>query len=481
MSVVQFTFAILVVYLIALKTVSIWAYRRSVASSEDYFLARRNVTFFALIATTAASIFSTGTVISAPSEFFTKGSNYFWIFFFMFVPLAMMPVALKIWRIGKFKKFVTPGDLLSDFYQCHRTKIVTAIIGLLALIPYSTAQMVAIGKTFEALTNGAVSYDMGVTIVCAAIGLYLYFGGSRAVIWTDMVQGVIFMTLLLITGILAAQWAGGWQLMNATLLNDYPDKATFSFNFHYFEYIPITASFFLLPHVWQRIYMAKTANALAKNIMILPFVFLFLFSATWVIGTAGYSMFPNGLADGDNLMGAMFAQQAPYFGAFVLVAAFAAGMSTTDSQLLSAGAIFTHDFRPSTPVRNDKKDFMIARFSTLSLLAFIYVWSLFLQSQSVFGLIILGVSLTVIFIPAVFGMFFWRRASSAAAFWSLTSGLIIFLVHHFTALSEYFPGKLGASGWGLIVATLVFVVVSFIGGGKALDKKRAEYAKLLAV
>lgn len=481
MSVVSFTLTILVLYLGGMKLVSYWAYKRSVASSEDYFLANRQVGIFALVATSLASIFSTGTVVSSPSEFFTEGSGYFWILFFISVPVALIPFAFRFWALGHAKGFVTPGDLLGDFYRSKAVKMMAALIGILALMPYAAAQLVAIGKTFEALTGGIVNYEIGVSIVCAAMGLYLYFGGSRAVIWTDMVQGVIFSGLLIAAGVMAMQWAGGWTAMNEVLLTQAPEKATFNAGLAYFEYFPIVMAFFLLPHVWQRMYMAKSAQIIAKNIVLLGGVFIVLFFITWIIGTAGHTLFPDGLTDGDSLLGALFNQNAPYFGALVLVAAFAAGMSTVDSQLLSAGSIITHDVVPQpTGARDQKKDFVLARWSTMVLLVLIFVWSLFLQSQSIIDLIILGVSMPVIMVPAVVGMFYWRRASTSAALWSMALGLAVFVVKYFTPLGDHFPTALGASSWSFIVAIVVFVVVSLLTSPDHLADKRAEYKAILS-
>ena len=485
MNVATFTLTILFSYLIILKFVSYFAYKASVSSTEDYFLSKRNVGMFALVATTMASIFSTGTVVSAPSEFFTKGTGYFWIFFFALVPAAMIPFVIKFWKLGKTKGFVTPGDLLGDFFQSRRIQFITAIIGILSVIPYATAQLVAVGKTFEALTEGTISYSLGVSIVCLAIGVYLYYGGSRAVIWTDVVQGVIFSTLLIISGFLVVHWAGGWESMLDTLSKN-PEQAVFKPTIHYYEYLPMCLSFFLLPYVWQRMYMARSATTVAKNVMILPIVFIILFFVTWVIGTSALTFFPEGLADGDNVLGAIFKTNAPYFGALVLVAAFAAGMSTVDSQLLSAGAIVTHDIRSRIKKGkeadpDDESSYQFARRTTIVLLVLIYIWSLTLQSRSVLSLIVLGVSLTLPFVPCVFGLFYWKRSSEAAAFWSLLISLFVFILKEFTALAPYFPTPLGSASWALISAAGVFVLISLCTNGKALDQKRAEYNKILSL
>ena len=482
MDVATFTLITLFSYLAALKLISIFAYKKSVNTTEDYFLASRGVGTFALVATTIASIFSTGTVVSAPAEFFVKGGKYFWFFWYTFLPITMAVFALRFWKLGKTKNFVTPGEMLGDFHKSQRVHAITAFIGLFALIPYAVAQLVAIGKTFEALTSGTITYSIAIIIVCAAMGLYLYYGGSRAVIWTDMIQGIIFCCLLLTSAGLILYWAGGWENITQNLLKNHPTKAVVKgVKFSYFEMFILSPTFLFLPHVWQRCYMAKSARILAKNIAIIPFVIFILFLAGWTIGTSGLVFFPDGLADGDSLLGAIFENKAPYFGALVLVAAFAAGMSTIDSQLLSSGSIITRDVRPLLGDRTGKMlDYQFARLVTVILLAIAFLWSLTLQSASIMSLIILGISINVVFVPTLIGMFFWRKSTETGAFWSMTIGLIVFCVKQFSSLGDYFPTELGGITWALIVSTLIYIIPSFLGQASELEDKRKEYQQILS-
>lgn len=486
MNVANFTLVILIVYLLAIKLVSYFAYKLSSNCPEDYFLANRNVCLFALVATTMASIFSTGTVVSSPSEFFSKGSEYYWIFFFSLVPLFMMPIVIKFWKLGKVLSYITPSEMLGDFYKSKNVQLVGSVIGLLSLLPYAAAQLVAVGKTFEALTSGTITYAMGVSIVCLAIGLYLYFGGSRAVIWTDVVQGVIFASLLLVSGLLVLNWAGGWELVVTNLRVNAPAQANFDIELKYFEYLPICGAFFFLPYVWQRMYMARSAKTIAANVVILSLVFVVLFSITWIIGTSALVFFPEGLVDDDNVLGAIFNLHAPYFGALVLVAAFAAGMSTVDSQLLSAGSILTQDIRglltrQRGKVLNKETDYQFARKATLLLLAGIYCWSLFLQDKTVLSLIVLGIGLNVLFVPVVIGMFFWKRATTTGAFWSLSLGLLIFLLNEFTFISEVLPLTLKSSTWAMLVSCPVYIAAGFIADSSTLRDKQNQYRAILEV
>ena len=112
------------------------------------------------------------------------------------MPVVYFFLATKMWRLGKAKGYITPGDMLGDFYKSKPVVFWCAAIGLMAVLPYAVAQLVAIGKTFEALTDGIISYNVGVTVVSISIALYMYFGGARAVVWTDMIQGFIFRHLV---------------------------------------------------------------------------------------------------------------------------------------------------------------------------------------------------------------------------------------------------------------------------------------------
>ena len=129
MSVAQFTILLLLVYLVGIKCISYFAYRISRNDSEDYFLAGRNIGMLALTGTIMASIFSTGTIVAAPSEFFRQGAGYFWFFFFAPMPVIYFFLATKMWKLGKVKGYVTPGEMLGDFFQSRSVTFWAGAVG----------------------------------------------------------------------------------------------------------------------------------------------------------------------------------------------------------------------------------------------------------------------------------------------------------------------------------------------------------------
>ena len=178
-----------------------------------------------------------------------------------------------MWKLGKVKGYVTPGDMLGDFFQSHSVKFWAGAVGLLALLPYAVAQLVAIGKTFEALTDGNVTYFWGVTIASASIAAYLYFGGARAVVWTDMAQGFLLAFLLISAALLSVKWAAGWETMIDALMTHAPENATFAGKVSwtgYYEFGLLTLSFPFLPYIWQRMYISAICVSRRLQPMLLP-------------------------------------------------------------------------------------------------------------------------------------------------------------------------------------------------------------------
>ncbi len=97
--------------------------------------------------------------------------------------------------------------------------------------------------------------------------------------------------------------------MIGTLTNDYAHKTSFlphedtaKVTWRYYELGLLPLSFSFLPYIWQRMYMARSATHVAKNLMAVPVIFVVLFFTTWVIGTSAHVILPEGLQDADSVL-----------------------------------------------------------------------------------------------------------------------------------------------------------------------------------
>ena len=125
-------------------------------------------------------------------------------------PSLLWFIGRKLWYLGKQRGYVTPGDLLADFYGISTIKYLVAVVSLIALIPYCLIQLIGIGKALEASTSGTLSYDFGVIMALVGIAIYTIIGGIRAIVRTDILQAVLSGGIVLIGGGIVLANAGGF-------------------------------------------------------------------------------------------------------------------------------------------------------------------------------------------------------------------------------------------------------------------------------
>ena len=222
-------------------------------------------------------------------------------------------------------------------------------------------------------------------------------------------------------------------------------------------YVFILAFFFLGATVlssadmWQRAYAADTQKS-AKKAMIIGSVMVLLFIAMGTLfGIFGKILFP---AIGSNMVISEILKLLP-IGLFGLVLAgfFAAIMSSADTVLLITSMTLVHDIYQKTfkKILLPHQTLRISRWVTF--VVGILSLGIALTIFNIVHLAIEAVSFHVVLIPAVVFGFFWKKATSTAAFWSIITGLVTVLIFLFIdPVQAFIPG--------LIVSFLTFFIVN---------------------
>ena len=348
MSLTSISLALVGIYVLVILIIALLASRSARATSTDYFLASRSVGWITFTLTLFATWMSTFAFLGSPGFYFLRGVNWLMPHGFLVVasPFFLWFIGRRLWRLGTKYNFLTPGDYFAHVYASKSARYLAALICLLALVPYCLIQLVGIGKVVEATTEGSVSYALAVSVVSAAILAYSLVGGVRAVIWTDALQAVLF-GLVLIGGAVSItlSLANSGQLVASITAIEAGqtsfDPATLG--------IPITLlvmwgfGYILSPHMWQRVYMTRSAEHLSLGVLVGSVLAFFVIAFPSII--IGFLAHGSGMefGDSDTLMVAVFQMHAQWLLPILLVAAVAAGMSTVDSQLLTASSVVSHD------------------------------------------------------------------------------------------------------------------------------------------
>jgi len=195
-----------------------WAYciylgirgARMARTASDYFLAGRNLPVWVFVLAATAISFSGWTFLGHPALIYRDGFPYAYISFFtILIPLTGIIFLKRQWMLGKRFGYVTPGEMLSDYYKSDKIRYLTVIVAVLFTVPFMGVQLGAAGYLFNVLTDGLISTSVGTFLLATAVFLYVVYGGMRAVAYADSIQCILLAVGVIVTGGIALYAIGG--------------------------------------------------------------------------------------------------------------------------------------------------------------------------------------------------------------------------------------------------------------------------------
>jgi SSS family solute:Na+ symporter len=408
-------------------------YKKEITSSASGYFLGGGINYFVLYFTTAATWFSTWIYMGAAGAFYKSGISFVCAITWQLVILFLMGYfGVKFWKLGKKFDYITPGDLLADYYESKALRYVVAIIQLAFCIPYIMAQITGVGLAFMVLTNGAVPYWGGVFYAAIVVGFYVYVGGFRSQAWVDTMQGIMFTIILwgaVVILFLRPEINGMHGLFDAVFKKDMSLLTYPGFSDGKYWVWSIYISFFFIqsfggffaPYVWQRMYAAKNVHIITKMAGTLaPFYAFAIMAPVLLIGLGGSVLMPE-LANPDNVLVATMTKYNPYWGVLVVIGILAAGMSTISSILVTASSIISVDL-----IKQHKKDMSTKQLSVTGqrivlLILLIAVCMSLMQIKGIIFLVFMALSGFAQFFFPAFGVLFWKKATKEGCI----AGLIV--------------------------------------------------------
>ena len=505
-------------YLVLLLGLGLAGWRRSGTGEEDYYLAGRSQGWVVSSLTIMATFFSSFALLGAPGMVYRDGVVF--ALFSLNVPLSGAAVyffGAKIRRIGAARGYVTPGDMISDYYgDSVLLRLLVALIGVLYTVPYVVMQIQAGGILSQQLFPGENSYEIGAVALAAITMLYIMIGGMRSVAWTDVVQGALLMGGMLVGGAAVVAVVGGPTAFFAKVA-ELPTKSLS---------VPGTTGYWTVgmlltvcligsigslvqPAQWMRFYAAKSTRTLKRSALIFAVVLTacYMFGVI-LVGLGGQVLYP--IVDGagnythstsgallpnpavgdspaafNDIMLVVLKNHLPLLlgglGAFlaslIMVAIMAAAMSTADSNLHSMSAVLTRDIydRFLRPQASDRERTWVGRaiiFGATVLSLILVIIANRSESNPLAMIAILGlfaIAFSSQLLPVTFDMLYVRKGTRQGAVAGMMTGLaIVFFISPFmpelgeglAGMRQAMLGMIDKGAWGMIGNVVVFVVVS---------------------
>ena len=194
-----------------------WGIKGALSSktASDYFIAGRSISLWVFVLAATATSFSGWTFMGHPGLLYRDGFQYAYASFYAItIPFTGVMFLKRQWMLGKRFGFVTPGEMLSDYFKSDAIRLLVVLVALVFSVPYLGVQLRASGFLFNVLTDGMLGVEVGMWLLSAVVIIYVASGGLRAVAYVDTMQAILLAFGIVAIGIIAISYVGGWDRLN---------------------------------------------------------------------------------------------------------------------------------------------------------------------------------------------------------------------------------------------------------------------------
>lgn len=441
-------------------------------TSTAYLMGGANLGAILGFFTFAATLFSTFTLLGMPDFFRVHGVGA-WIFL-MFSDAIM--VFVLIWIGYAFRKKARSDTYygMSGFLEKHyksRFAGIVAFVGMfIFLVPYVAIQIRGVAIFLHATFPEAVPmwfWAVGLVIIML---VYSEVGGLKAIMYSDVLQGILLLIAIWIVGANCVNHFGGIKAMfdevaqvNEALLSVPGPKGLFDFQFLLGSMLAITLLPYTQPQISTRLAILKNVGSLHKMAVGIGFFAFLVILPTAFMGMYGAVVYPDATTS-EFLNKTFIADQSNFIGALVMIGLVAAAISTSDSQLFALGGELRSILKGE-----DKKMVGYARISIFVFAIMALVFSL-MSSDELVLLARTSFAGTSLLAPMIFAGVFYPRAQKLTFIPAVT---LIALLVFIASMMGWMPSKLFGIRMDLILLTVLAI---FTLGAILLDRSKEPSA-----
>ena len=482
--------------------VMVWGFwvARGTKTSQDWFLGRRTLAWWAIGMSIFATNVDNADLVSMTGKTYTEGMHYLTVHTFGALIGASFAAFWLVPAIARAGQFTNAEYLESRFGPSVR------VLSALIQIQYRTSMLgLMIWSVYLLLTTflglGAMmAWTLIVSLVVLS-GIYTSWGGLRSVVFTDAAQGVIMLIGMAVIFMTVWNAAGGWSGAVAALAKQEPSAAHLAEMSSFrgddgktSPWIIMIAWMVIAGGYWSVNHSQTMRLAGARSIWDMKMAALFgvmvsmpIMGGCIMLGVLARSLFPEfealGLSKADELYPYMADL---YLGVglkgLVVAGILAAAVSTFDSMGSALSALFTRDIyaRLIAKDRDDAHYVLVGRVATAGVLALGFAYIPFINSKATMldaFLTLIPVFVTPLFTVYIIGVFTRapRRAGVVGILTGAAYGVIALIdreVHDIAWLGSWFTSKWPAYTWAMVFTVVGAVVTRFILRSDALSESK---------
>ena len=345
--------ATLAIYIAVGTAIALVSRRFGVKTSSEYFVAGYRLGGFLSSMTYAATTYSAFMMIGLVGFAYATGVGALGFeLAYLLATLALLTVlAPRVWLMARERGWVSPTEMLSDLYGINALGHLVAVLYLVALIPYISAQMIGVGSIFEGLGAG---FGTGIAVAAALSLTWVVVAGVWSVASTDAYQGlwmitaaltyVLWVTLFLVpsAGLDIGGVAKAITKAGVSGLGGFWTPTTFAAFTVPWLFFAVTN-----PQVVQRVFMPANERSLKRLIQYFAIYAITYTLIVTLVGLTARALTEVGvlgyISNRDLVTPTLLLTAHPALASFIYVSIVAAAISTSNSIVLSVTSSFVRD------------------------------------------------------------------------------------------------------------------------------------------
>ncbi|AEA47533.1 sodium:solute symporter family protein [Archaeoglobus veneficus] len=448
--------ALLAAYAVAGTAIALYARKLGVKDHVDFFIAGRNVSGVISALTYAATTYSAFMMVGLVGYTYASGvgAAAFELFYLVGTLFLLSTFARKIWQIAKDYEIVSPAELIGHFHG-RSAAIAAALVSLIALIPYTSIQIIGVSLLLE---KTGITYTSAVFVTTALVVLWALIGGLRGVAWTDAVQGGV----MLFAAVAAVLWVYQWGFSDVSFISEVERLGELLVVPNSFwtpaKFAGLTVPWFFFaltnPQVVQRLFIPKDSNALRKMILLfggfgLIYTVLVTFLGLELRTLTEIGKFPL-VSNADAVTPTLLTLMPGWLFLLVAFSILAAAITTANSIVLALSSIVSRDIA-------GEKGLAVGQVAVLGISMAVAVFAL-MRPGYIVELAVLSSTILLSLLPptlAILGVLPLGRRAGAITILMGTFTAIMLMALHIT------PAGIPASLWVLFVSLAIYTALTF--------------------
>ncbi|WP_158882905.1 sodium:solute symporter family protein [Amycolatopsis anabasis] len=378
--------------------------RKPAADLAEWTVGGRKFGAMAMWFLQAGEVFTTFTFLGMAGLAFSGGVAA--MYALPYVPIGYIVLfflAKRLWSLGKRRGYLTQGDFLEDRYDSRLLGTVSAVLGVLFVLPYLQLQITGLGLIVKLVTGDAASSTLSMVVGSLLVVAFVLWAGLRGVATTSYFKDAIMLVVLVVLMIaIPTHFAGGISAMFHRVAELRPQLLTVHSGTNDLTWFTtsmlvsaIGVGLMTLPQTWPAVMSARDPKVLRRNYTWMPLYEICLM-LPMIVGFAAVLVLPKETNSNGVLLTLSKQVLPPWATGLVVVAAIATAMVPAAGILIGISSLVARNI---ARVRNERTQFWINHGTVVGACALALLLGIF-RPDLLANLLLLTFSGTVQLAPA---------------------------------------------------------------------------------